>query len=81
MCIGSSFETEIDTIVCMPCAKSPCCKASKAEVNALMYHLTIVEHKLNDSFSHCDHCMNLPCDAVPIEITCVLIYLFILDKL
>ena len=70
----------------MPCAKSPCCKASKAEVNALMqqmYHLTIVEHKLNDSFSHCDHRMNLPCDAVtvPIVITCVLIYLFILDKL
>ena len=37
-----------------------------------MCHRVIVEHKLNDNFSHCNYCMNFPCDAV--LIACVLSY-------
>ena len=42
-----------------------------------MCHHTIVDHKLNDNFSHCDHRMNLPCDAVLSVITSVLINVII----
>ena len=40
-------------------------------------HHTIVENKLNDNFSLCDHRIYLPCDAGLIVITSVLIYVII----
>ena len=44
---------------------------------------TIVTHKLNAKFTlcQCNHCMNLPCDAVTVlmVIACVLIYVNIIS--